>query len=127
LKKYGDPATVDRAALSYGEAEAEYDGVIAGLVVALARREQPASLPDLQRRLQRGFDKREALCREARARLQITSGDRAIVEQIVSGAVKPVIEAVVQIYKERNNRAELARKAIQTELEATTWPAFAAL
>src|SRR3954451_22700856 len=50
LKKYGkDNATItDRGSLSYGEAKAEYDAVIAGLSVALARGGQPASLPDLQ-------------------------------------------------------------------------------
>ena len=48
----------DRGPLAYGEAKADYDGVIAGLVVALARKGQPASLPDLEARLQRGFDKR---------------------------------------------------------------------
>ena len=38
LKKYGDAASKDRGALAYGQAKAEYDGVIAGLVVALARK-----------------------------------------------------------------------------------------
>src|SRR5215469_2013018 len=56
LKKYGDPVAIERASISYGEAKAEYDGIIAGLSVALARNEQPASLPDLEGRLQRGFD-----------------------------------------------------------------------
>ncbi len=41
LKKYGDAAAKDRGALAYGEAKAEYDAVIAGLVVALAESEQP--------------------------------------------------------------------------------------
>jgi hypothetical protein len=67
LKKYGDHTTIDRRSITYGEAKAEYDGVIAGLTVALARNQQPASLPSLQDRLQRGFEKREALC-SARAR-----------------------------------------------------------
>jgi hypothetical protein len=63
LKKYGDAAVVDRGSLTYGEAKAEYDGIVAGLIVALAQKQQPASLADLQARLQRGFDKREAFCR----------------------------------------------------------------
>jgi hypothetical protein len=40
-------------AVAYGEAKADYDEVIAGLVVALTR-------VDLQARLQRGFDIRAA-------------------------------------------------------------------
>jgi len=51
LKKHGDVAAVDRGSLAYGAAKAEYDGVIAGLAVALARKGQPESLPDLQARL----------------------------------------------------------------------------
>jgi hypothetical protein len=66
LKKYGDPAAKDHGSVEYGEAKAEYDGIIAGLGVALARKEQPASLSDLQSRLQRGFEKREAFCQSAR-------------------------------------------------------------
>src|SRR5271165_5157576 len=50
LKKYGSPAAVDRGSLAYDEAKAEYDKVIAGLVVALARKSQPESLSDLQAR-----------------------------------------------------------------------------
>jgi hypothetical protein len=53
LKQYGNQASQARGSITYGEAKAEYDGVIAGLVVALARKGQPESLPDLQDRLQR--------------------------------------------------------------------------
>ena len=77
LKKYGDTAAKDRGSLAYGEAKAEYDGVIAGLVVALARKGQPESLPDLQARLQRGFDKREAFCRTVQPLVPQTAARRA--------------------------------------------------
>src|SRR3712207_294875 len=49
LKKHGDAAAVDRGALAYGEAKAEYDGIVAGLGVALAQKQQPASLPEIGR------------------------------------------------------------------------------
>ena len=45
LRKYGDKEAKDRGSLAYGEAKADYDGVISGLVVALARKGQPESLP----------------------------------------------------------------------------------
>ena len=56
LKKHGNAAAIDRGALAYGEAKAEYDGIIAGLVVALAQRgrSRPA-LRIWQERLQRGL------------------------------------------------------------------------
>jgi hypothetical protein len=52
---------------AYDEARAEIDGVVAGLAVALAQgsgRGAPgAALPDLERRLEAGFARREAFCR----------------------------------------------------------------
>src|SRR3954464_12130609 len=62
LKTYGDEGAKSLGALSYADAKAEYDAIIAGLDVALASKDRPTSLPDLQARLQRGFDKREAFC-----------------------------------------------------------------
>jgi hypothetical protein len=70
LTKVGEAAAVDRGALDYGAAKAEYDGIIAGLIVALARKGEPASLPDIEARLRRGFAKREAFlpeCADARS------------------------------------------------------------
>src|SRR4051794_34216734 len=54
LRRYGDEAAKAQGQVAYGEAKAEVDGVIAGLTVALARRAEPASLPDLGGRLGRG-------------------------------------------------------------------------
>ena len=53
---------IDRGRLAYVDAKAEYDAIIAGLGVALVRNDPPASLPDLEARLRRGFDKRQAFC-----------------------------------------------------------------
>jgi hypothetical protein len=77
LKRYGDKAAQARGAVAYGEAKADYDEVIAGLVVALARKEQPESLPDLQARLQRGFDERAAFCRSVDPLVPKAHGQRA--------------------------------------------------
>ena len=88
LKKYGDAAAIDRGSLTYGEAKAEYDGIIAGLGVALARKEKPASLPDLEDRLRRGFDEREVFCKSAQALVPARTGETGVVGEIVRGAVK---------------------------------------
>src|ERR1700691_3927751 len=76
LKKYGDDAAIDRGSITYGEAKAEYDGVIAGLNVALARNQKPGSLPDLQKRMQRGSEKRDDFCKIAEALLPSASGQK---------------------------------------------------
>jgi hypothetical protein len=124
LKKYGDAAAKDRGAFAYGEAKGEYDGVIAGLVVALARKGQPESLPDLQARLQRGFDRREAFCNSVLPLVPKSSGERGPIAEVVTGIAKPIIDAVVAIWSRTRDDDALMRKTIQTQLEATSWPAF---
>ena len=124
LKRYGDQANQARGSITYGEAKAEYDGVIAGLVVALARKGQPESLPDLQDRLQRGFDKREAFCRSVLPLVPPTAGERGPIADLVSGAVKPLTDAVVAIWSRTRDDDALMRKTIQSQLEATAWLSF---
>ena len=67
LKKVGDAAAVARGALAYADAKAEYDGIIAGLTVALAQKADPTSLPELQAMLAQGFAKRQAFCESVKA------------------------------------------------------------
>lgn len=117
-------AEIDRLAVIYGEAKAEYDGVIAGLVVALARKGQPASLADLQERLGRGVAKREAFCAGVGALVPARSGERSVIADIVKGAVGPLIQAVQAIWLRARDDDALTRKTIETQLEAARWPAF---
>jgi hypothetical protein len=127
LKRYGDDVAKERGSLSYGEAKAEYDGIIAGLSVALARKDQPASLSDLQTRLQIGFDKREAFCQRAQSLIPQDKGEKGGISETVSGAIGPLIQAVQAIYFRAKDDDLLTRKTIQTQLEATSWPAFASV
>jgi hypothetical protein len=124
LRKYGDPAARDRGSLVYGEAKADYDGVIGGLVVALARKGQPESLPDLQARLQHGFDKRQAFCLSVEPLVPKSHGEKSPIADIVSGAVKPLTDAVVALLSRRMDDDALMRKTIETQLEATSWAGF---
>jgi len=128
LKKHGAAAAVDRGALAYGEAKAEYDGVIAGLVVALAQKRQPASLADLEERLRRGFEKRDAFCRSVQALLPpAAAGEKGVIDGIVKGAIGPIIQAIQAIWMRYKDDDALTRQTIQTQLEATAWPDFAAV
>jgi hypothetical protein len=124
LKKYGDKATQVRLSITYGEAKAEYDGVVAGLAVALARRGQPESLPDLRARLQRGFERREAFCESIDRLVPEARGEKGPIADLVGGAVKPVLEAVVAIWSRTRDDDALMRKTIQSQLEGTLWLAF---
>lgn len=131
LKKYGDATAVARGSLAYASAKAEYDAIITGLSIALARKEQPNSLPDLQERLERGFEERQAFCKSADALIPQSQGEKGVVDEIVSGAVSgavgPLIQALLAIYMRRQDNDALTRKTIETQLEAASWPAFASV
>jgi hypothetical protein len=127
LKKYGDTAAIDRGSLTYANAKADYDGIIAGLTVALARRQQPKSLPDLEQQLQRGFEEREAFCKSVQPLVPQSTGQRGVIEEVVKGVVGSVIDALKEIYLHSRDEDALTRKTIQTQLEATSWPTFASV
>jgi hypothetical protein len=128
LKKYGDAGAVDRGKLAYADAKGEYDGIIRGLTVALASNDRPASLPDLEGRLQRGFDKRQAFCNSVQKLLPPpNTGEKGPIADIVGGVVKPLLEAVTEIWRRTRDDDARRRETIATQLEATTWPSFAAV
>jgi hypothetical protein len=124
LKQYGDKAAVSQGELTYADAKGDVDGVIAGLIVALAKEKEPESLPDLETRLQQGVKGREAVCDQATALMPQTNGEKDFVTDLVSGAIGPVIDALKEIYLKHREQDLLTRTTIQNQLEATKWPAF---
>jgi hypothetical protein len=87
-------------------------------------REKPESLPDLQARLQHGFDTRQAFCLSVEPLVPKSQGEKSPIADIVSGVVKPLTDAVVAIWSRTRDDDALIRKTIQTQLEATSWVAF---
>ena len=124
LKKFGDKATIERDAVGYDAAKVEYDSIIGGLIAALAQRDQPESMSDLQDRMQRGFQKREAFCKSVQPLVPSSPGQKGPIDEIVSGALGPVIDAVKAIWLKRMDENALTRATIQTQLEATKWLPF---
>ena len=126
LKKHGDDTAISRGALAYGEAKAEADAVIAGLVAALATGKKPTSLPDLEARLERGIKTRDAFCAQVMALVPDTSGDKG--DLLGLGEVlTSMIEAVKELVLRWADEDALTRKTIQTQLEAVRWLDFAAV
>ncbi len=129
LKKHGDDESVKRGALAYGEAKAEVDAVIAGLITALASGKKPTSLPDLQVRLERGIRAREAFCAQVMQEMPDTSSDKSgLTDLLGAGKVlSSMIEAVKELVLRWIDENALTRKTIQTQLEAARWSDFGAV
>jgi hypothetical protein len=127
LKRHagGDTAAVSRGELAYSDAKAEVDAVIAGLIVVLAQEGTPPSLSDLEGRLTRGVQAREAFCAEATALIPKDEGTKNLIVDLVGAFLGPLVEAAVELYKFETEQDQLLRKTIQTQLEATKWSGFA--
>jgi hypothetical protein len=78
LKRHagGAAAALSRGELAYAAAKADVDAVIAGLTVVLAERGTPPDLPDVETRLTRGVQAREAFCRQVTALVPEDPGTR---------------------------------------------------
>src|SRR4051794_15451244 len=132
LRRYGDEAAKAQGQVAYGEAKTEVDGVIAGLTVALAKHTEPASLPDLEQRLGREVTTLDAVCARAKAAAPQEAGTKGgVLADLATSAVRPLVEAVQALVLDARHAAaendRLTAKTIQTQLEATTWPAFATI
>ena len=129
LKKYGDDAQVARGQLTYTNAKADADAVIAGLIVVLSAGQQPASLSTLQARLSSSGNGLGDFCGAVADLLPSTTGQKNIITDIAKAAIEQLLkmlpDAVSTLYN--NHRADdaLTRRTIQTQLEASRWPAFA--
>ncbi len=124
LKKHGEPTAVSKGALSYANAKAEIDGVISGLIVAIAQEDDPQTLPDLEARLKRGVAGRRAFCAAVEPLLEREPGQKNIFVAILKETIGPLIEAIKDIYLNHRKEEALEIKTIQTQLEAALWPAF---
>jgi hypothetical protein len=79
----------------YGEATANFDAVIAGLVTALTEGGNPKSLPGLQTDLEHGATSLGKFCKMASDLLPSTSGRKGVVADIAKAATEPLIKGVV--------------------------------
>jgi hypothetical protein len=129
LKRQAGTGTdaLSRGALAYDHARADVDGVIAGLIVVLAQRGTPRDLADLETRLTRGVQAREAFCTQVAALVPPDPGTRNLLVQLVGAFLPPLLEAARTLYTGTTEQDRLLRQTIQTQLEATTWAPFADL
>jgi hypothetical protein len=122
---WNDAAALSRGELAYAAAKADVDAVIAGLTVVLAERGSPPDLADLEARLRRGVQAREAFCRQVTALVPPDPGTRDLLVPLVGAVLPPLLEAARTLYTGQTEQNRLLRQTIQTQLEATTWSRFA--
>jgi hypothetical protein len=85
LKKYSDRAAISRGEDAYDDAKAEYDAVVSGLLVALAQKGEPATLPDLEARMKRGYDARKTFCKSVQSLVPSSAGQKGALDMILGG------------------------------------------
>jgi hypothetical protein len=122
-----DKAALSRGELAYASAKAEVDAVIAGLTVVLAQRGTPPDLPDVEARLTRGVQVREAFCTQVIALVPPDPGTRDFLVPLLGAVLPPLLDAARTLYTGTTEQDRLLRQTIQTQLEATTWAPFADL
>jgi hypothetical protein len=128
LKSRADAATLDKAKASYGEAKAQIDGAIAGLLVLLDESGQP-SLPDAQARLAASGQGLRRICEAATK--DAKPGERGFWDEMAKGAVEPLIKALSDgagaLWAHHVTMDQQERDTRKTQLEAARWPDFASI
>lgn len=126
LKANGDKATLASAQLTYGMAEGEIDGIIAGLTTALVQGGNPDSLPTAWTSLETAGKGLKEICDAAVK--TVTPNTKGAWEEVAKGAVEPLFKAIsngvgaLWTHHVEKNKLELETK--KSQLEAAKWPRF---
>jgi len=131
MKKYGDDAQRVRGEITYTNAKADFDAVIAGLIVALSAGQTPASLSSLQEKLSSGVSGLSQFCGAVVDLLPKAAGqtEKSVMVDIakmipLEQLLKILSDGVSALYTNHRSDEALTRRTIQTQLEAARWPAF---
>jgi hypothetical protein len=128
MKKYGGDAQIARGQLTYTNAKADSDAVVAGLITVLSAGQAPVSLSSLQTKLNSGVSGLVEFCGTVSNLLPNTAGQKNVVVDIAKIAIEPLLkmlsDGVSALYNNHRTDDALTRRTIQTQLEAARWPAF---
>jgi hypothetical protein len=129
MKRYGNDAQIARGQLTYADAKADFDAVIAGLIAALSAGQTPASLPSLQAKLTSGVSALLEFCNMVSKLLPDTPGQKGVMDELakivpIEPLLRMLSEGVSALYSNHRNDDALTRRTIQTQLEAARWPTF---
>jgi hypothetical protein len=130
MKKYGDDAQKARGQITYTNAKADFDAVIAGLITVLSAGQTPASLSSLQEKLSSGASGLSQFCGTVINLLPKTAETEKGVGIDILKAIpleqllKMLSDGVSALYTNSRGDDALTRRTIQTQLESARWPAF---
>jgi hypothetical protein len=126
LKSNGDKSSIVKAQLTYGMAEAEMDGIIAGLTTALVQGSNPDSLPTARASLETAGKGLKEICDAAVK--TVAPNTKGVWEEIAKGAVEPLFKAISDgvgaLWTRRVEKDQLERETKKSQLEAAKWPKF---
>jgi hypothetical protein len=127
LKSNADKTALASAQLTYGMAEAEMEGVIAGLTTALVEGGNPDSLPTVRTSLETAGKGLKEICDTAVK--TVTPNTKGVWEEIAKGAVEPLVKAISDgvgaLWTRHVEKDKLELETKKSALEAAKWPAFA--
>jgi hypothetical protein len=126
LKSNGDKTSVATAQLTYGMAEGEMDGIIAGLTTALVQGGDPSSLPTAQASLETAGKGLKEICDAAVK--TVTPNTKGVWEEIAKGPIEPLIKAISDAvgawWTRHVEKDKLELETKKSQLEAAKWPKF---
>jgi hypothetical protein len=126
LKSSTDKAALASVRLTYGMAEGEMDGVIAGLTTALVEGGDPDRLPTVRTGLETSGKGLKEICDAAVK--TITPDTKGIWDEIAKGAVEPLIKAISDgvgaLWTRHVEKDKLELETKKSQLEAAKWPKF---
>ena len=126
LKSNGDKSSVAKAQLTYGMAEGEMDGIIAGLTTALVQGGDPSSLPTAQASLATAGKGLKEICDAAVN--SVAPNTKGVWEEIAKGAVEPLFKAISDgvgaLWTRHVEKDTLELETKKSQLEAAKWPKF---
>jgi hypothetical protein len=128
IKKYGSDAQIAHGQLTYTDAKADSDAVIAGLIAVLSSSQAPATLSSVQAKLSNSVTGLGEFCGTVANLLPNTVGRKNVATDIAKVAIGPLLkmlsDGVSALYNNHRVDDALTRGTIKTQLEAAKWPAF---
>jgi hypothetical protein len=128
LKSGSDKAAIMASRITYGDAKAAADGVIAGLTTTLVEGGAPGTLPKVQTNVEKAGAGLKEVCDAAIKTASAAAGTKGVIDSILAAPLEPIITAIssgiAALWMRHVETDKLELETIKTQLEAAKWPDF---